>query len=533
MRKRLISFILVICFTFIAVVGKIAYINVNQSHYTSLTTNTVSLTLDSKRGTFYDRYFSKLTDSTKSYVAIIKPDEKCISELNQFFDEDEIESVVEQLSKGFPIIRRVTKKITSTENIKVISVYDRYSDHQILAHTLGVYSENANNLSGLEKCYNDWMTMESTLKIKYSVDALGRMLAGDSGKLLSVNYDSRRGVKLTVDKNIQKICETAADNKNDFVKGSIVVLDVATSEILAAVSRPNIDPNNLTQSLNDTNAPFLNRSFSEYTVGSVFKLLISACAIENHMDTIEYECTGSIQIDDVVFGCNNKTGHAVMTLESALEKSCNTYFINLGQQIGAEKLLDTAQKFGFGMETPLADGFHSKAGNLPTYASLKSSGSLANFSFGQGDLLATPLQIANMVACIANNGVYNQPKLIECLIDDNGGVRQVQTAGETQKEIMTQETAKKLQNIMYQTVENGTGKNAKPDNLSAGGKTATAQTGWLDDTGKETLHSYFAGFYPVENPKYAIVVFNEDGKSGSSDCCPIFKEIADQLYMLG
>ncbi|MCC8022285.1 MAG: penicillin-binding protein 2, partial [Clostridiales bacterium] len=473
----------------------------------------------------------RLTDETAAYYAVLRPIEQVLAELPLFFEDEQRLDIIERLQSGYPILERVTKRTVSSDYIAVVKVNERYSDYQMLSHLIGVFSENEDNMSGLEKSYHEWLRMESTLKVKYSTDARGRLLSGDDGEWVEENYDSQRGVQLTIDKEIQQICEDVVNRAEWFDKGAVVVLDVETSKILAMVSQPALNLNNLAESLEDENGPFINRATTAYSAGSVFKLAIAAAGLEAGLMEHSYTCTGSIEINGTTFNCLYLSGHGSLDIWGAISTSCNTFFIDYGQKIGGTQALDMTMNFNFGNETELASAIVSSAGNLPSDETLQVPGALANFSFGQGELLTTPLQIANMVACIANGGTMNQPYLVEALIDDDGSVAEEmeQAAGAN---IISDVTSRLLQDYMVETVETGTGGNAKPEEGGAGGKTATAQSGSFLADGTEILHTWFAGFYPADNPKYAIAVFKEDGTSGSSDCCPIFKEIADLLYEL-
>lgn len=529
MFKRLTALHLCICILFLGLLGRIAYLGVDNTYSVSGRNNSISLDIDLKRGTFYDKNMDSFLYQKKEYIAILRPNEKVITSLNKIFSDAEIESIIKRLQSGKPILQRVPDGTNSTSEIPVITVWKRYNTPQILSHLIGLASTEAENRFGLEKSFYDFLTTDASLKIKYHVDAKGRMLEGDSGEIISNHYNSQRGIQLTIDKKLQQICEQAADETDSFERGSIVVLDVTTSEIRAMVSRPNINLNQLSDNMNDSNSPFINRSLTAYTVGSVFKLAVAAAAIENGLQDFTHTCNGSIQIGNTVFNCHKLEGHGPMNLKSAIAQSCNPFFIDLGQQIGGTILLNKVTDFGFGEETYLADGLYGTAGTLPTMRAVQEAGTLANFSFGQGDLMATPLQVANMVACIANNGCYQTPSLIKNLIDDNGEIIKNESTEKSKNNIMKESTAKMIQNYMVETVENGSGKNARPLDGGAGGKTATAQSGWIKENGEEVLHVWFAGFYPADTPEYAIVVMNEDGKSGAVQCGPIFKQIADQI----
>lgn len=528
MFKRVVALFSAICILLVAMVGRIGFI-ITSEQYVSSGNNTVSLEIDSRRGDFYDRNMTKFTGTQSKYVAIIRPTEKAISDLPKFFTSEKIDLILKRLQSGFPIIEEVPFGTVPTKNIPVITTSVRYSDDQLLSHLIGYYNKTSDNIFGLEKSYNEYLLSDASVKIKYHVDAKGRMLAGDKGEIVSDNYFSKKGVMLTIDKRIQEICENVADKTESFKKGAIVVLDVKTGEILASVSRPNINQNDLTKNRAEVDSPFINRALTAYTVGSVFKILVASTGIEKGLTDFEHNCTGSIQIGSLVFNCHKEDGHGNTNMNQALQQSCNTYFIALGQVLGGTDILKMTESFGFGEETNLSDDTIAHSGTLPKASEVNQKGNLANFSFGQGDLMATPLQIANMVACVANEGKISTPKLIKALIDDNGSVIK-ENSEITQKQVINDNTAKMVSKYLIDTVVHGSGKNAMPKQLGAGGKTATAQTGWFNSDGIEVLHSWFAGFYPAENPQYAIAIINEDGKSGSTDCCPIFREIVENIH---
>ncbi|MDD3231093.1 MAG: penicillin-binding transpeptidase domain-containing protein, partial [Oscillospiraceae bacterium] len=153
---------------------------------------------------------------------------------------------------------------------------------------------------------------------------------------------------------------------------------------------------------------------------------------------------------------------------------------------------------------------------------------LANFSFGQGNLTATPLQIAAMVNAIASGGIFRQPTLYAGQTDRFGRIS-VRAESRTGTVAISQKNAALLRSFMESGVTDGTGRPGKPMYVQAAAKTATAQTGHFTN-GKEDLISWYAGFFPVDSPKYVVVVMNEGGDSGGRTCGPVFKKIADSLY---
>ncbi|MGN0521716.1 MAG: penicillin-binding transpeptidase domain-containing protein, partial [Eubacterium sp.] len=260
---------------------------------------------------------------------------------------------------------------------------------------------------------------------------------------------------------------------------------------------------------------YINRAISPYAVGSVFKLVVCACALENNIKPL-YRCTSSITVGDTTFHCQTNNPHGLQGIKDALANSCNCYFVNLALKIGKDKLLDTAQKLGFGKTFELYSNWIINSGTFPDSTDLASSGQLALVGFGQGKLTDSPMHFASVVSCLANGGYYNPPTLD--FVDGS------------EKPLIDSKVCDKILEYMRYVVTNGTAAAAEYKNSSAG-KTATAQSGIYID-GREVLITWFAGVYPYDEPKYTIVVMQEDGASGAGDCCPVFRTIVENLDKL-
>lgn len=194
-------------------------------------------------------------------------------------------------------------------------------------------------------------------------------------------------------------------------------------------------------------------------MGSVFKPVLAAAALEAGLAP-EYDCNGAVVVDGQIFRCAGGVPHGEVDLSAALAKSCNGYFIRLGQQLGAQALLQQAQALGFGRSIGLAEGLTAQSGALPGAEELAQSGQLANFSFGQGSLLATPLQVAAMMNTIANGGVYRAPCLLDCTLDETSGEELSAFARPQAERVLTEQTAAALRTMLEQTVVEGTAQDA-------------------------------------------------------------------------
>ncbi|MEG1994635.1 MAG: penicillin-binding transpeptidase domain-containing protein, partial [Oscillospiraceae bacterium] len=297
-------------------------------------------------------------------------------------------------------------------------------------------------------------------------------------------------------------------------------------------SMPDFYPNEVSQSLNGSVGSFLNRCLTTYSVGSSFKLVIAMSALEQGFgEYTTFPCLGKVNIGGRDFSCHYKLGHGATDMKRAIAWSCNPYFINLAQNIDIQKARALAEEIGFGTESYLCDGIIAPKGYLQAPNELLGAAEIANFSFGQGSLMATPLQVTQMISVVANGGKKTTPRLVLGTTADGQTVDYEENYSVPQQ-IVAEKTADKIKEFMINTIEKGSGENAKPQIYTAGGKTASAQTGQYKD-GEEIVHAWFAGFYPGEKPKYAITVLCEEGVIGGEFAAPVFAQICDGLLAMG
>ena len=309
----------------------------------------------------------------------------------------------------------------------------------------------------------------------------------------------------------------------------MIVTEVPNCEIRSCLSLPGFLPGNVAPYLKDKNSPLLNRIMCSFNLGSIFKLVTSATALEKGIseDTL-YNCQGVNKVEDASFKCFNSKKHEMVNMEQALAHSCNGYFIELIKKMPYNSVLSMAKKFKLGAPLSLAPSMVSDKGVLPDEESLKNIKTLANFSFGQGKLMATPLQVAGIINTIASKGVYSSPKLVKGLTDESMRIVKKENSEFKNERIISESAAKKLKSHMKASIDYGTSEKGKPEKSEAAAKTSTAQTGIIED-GKKVEQSWFAGFFPYENPKYSIVVLSEAGSGGGESCGPVFKEIVDRM----
>ncbi|HHY53094.1 MAG TPA: penicillin-binding protein 2 [Clostridiales bacterium] len=533
MHKRMVSLFSCLVLLFSVCIYRIYYVGASDYLATAAQVQgRYTLEVAHSRGGIYDRNFQLLVNNSYRYVASVLPTPQAASELLRVMPEEERESVVGRLAGGLPFVLEVPTNDIYAVGIDVFKVPNRYGDVQLAPHLIGYLGDGGRKgVSGIERAYDGLLDQAgATFQAKYQVDATGRTMEGGGVEIFRTNEDAVGGVVLTLDRDLQLLTQDAL--AQGCKKGAAVVLDVATGEILAMASLPAFDQNDIAASLDSTDAPFINRALSAYNIGSVFKLAVASAALESGFSpSYTYVCQGAIDVKGQIFRCNNHAVHGTLTMGKSLEVSCNTYFINLAQKLDPGLLLAVCRHLGLGESVELAPGLTTQPGNLPSLKELSSPAALANFSFGQGSSLATPLQIARIVAAIANDGATVTPSLVRGFTLD-GKTFSERAPSYASSQVLSPKTARQIQELMIGVVEEGSGRTARPMVGSAGGKTSSAQTGIMVGEGenaKEIVHAWFAGFYPSQQPRYSIVVFVEGGESGERVAAPIFKQIADGI----
>ena len=514
-----IMFVLLIFRIYYVMFGKI-----NDKTEAAAGSRSATLELYSSKGVIYDRNICALAGNQFAYYLVINP---------RGFDRENIDYVAGLTGTDKEILNEKLQKETvfilksyfEPKQIDGVYVYEgvtRYSENPTACHLLGYLdSEEKRGLSGVEKAFDDQLSaFMSKTTIKYSTNALQGVIAGLGIEAHKESEDTTNGIILTIDRNLSLFAEQSMAEHID--KGAVVVMDCNNGELLALSSLPTFDVTNIEQYLESDNGELINNAMVNQTVGSVFKMIIAACAIENGLSDFTFDCSGGITVADRVFSCQNQKQHGHMTLKDAFANSCNSYFIALGQLLGYDKIIETAQLFGVDSSIEIIKDMKSASGILPEETGILS---IANLSIGQGELMISPLEISRITAVMCNGGYLVNPTAYYGTYTD-GQIGNMSSYSYKSK-IINSSTAEMLKDMCEYCVSSGTGTAAKPSEGLAGGKTASAQTGRTDENGKEILNTYFTGFYPAEQPEYVITVFAADGQSGSATCAPVFREICD------
>lgn len=521
--KRILSLYMLFTLCFMAIMVRIVYLN--RSPYAEVGTNNTSrtVTIGTTRGKIYDRNGQPLVDSKSELVAAVTP---VMSSRKYLPADTDFEAVADNIKNGYPFTVRV-RSVIDTELVKSFAVPLRYSESDPACHIVGYVNSEGKGVTGIEKSFDKLLSgYAGRLSVSFEADAIGRVLAGMDKRITDDNFNSRGGVILTLDKRIQRLTEEALE-KSDIVSGCALVMEAHSGDIVAMASVPTFDRNNVEKSLEEENSPLVNKALTSYSAGSVFKSVVAAYALERGVsEDFTVNCEGSITVGDKVFTCYGETAHGEVDMERALQKSCNIYFIHLIEKLDAEDFLLFCSKIGFGEGVSLCDGIEGEKGLLPSAEALLLEGNRANFAFGQGDLLVTPLQMVKAYHALAT-GTLAEPRLIYGFCDGEGNV--VTEGAKGAERVLKDTTVEKMRAMLYSVTEKGIATNAKSEVLKLAGKTGTAESGVYGEEGQEVYRTWFAGFYPADEPRYIVAVMNEDGTGGNADCAPVFREICEGI----
>lgn len=388
------------------------------------------------------------------------------------------------------------------------------SELQVL-YNQGYSYDSVLGKSGIEKQYDRILRGTDGRRIK-TVDVKGRDIDQDD---LIEPPENGMNLRLTIDRRIQILAEKALGPR----KGSVVILQPSTGEVLALVSYPYFNPNLFSKpgSTNfgvlslDPDFPFLNRTIqSQYPPASTFKLVLTTALLD--LDAVDPEqtvnCTGEITIGNRTSHCWKLSGHGPVNLKEALAQSCNIYFGTMGMEVlGIDNIAKYAQYLGLAAPTGI-DLPGEISGNIPTKAWKQSvyntpwqKGDTYNASIGQGFVTSTPLQVANEIAMIVNNGIAYKPHVLKEVIDPISG----EVVEKIEPEVfrtspIRYETFQTLKENMRGVITNGTSNVVILNNqVDIAGKTGTGEVG-----SDEHWHSWFASYGPYEtdNPDERVVV---------------------------
>lgn len=556
-KKRMRNMLLVIVLVYILLVLRIAFIQFIQGdelQTMAYVQQTLDRTINPNRGTIYDRNGDILAQSASVETVTVNPTnitsdnkEKVAKALSDIFELDyekvlkkvkrktSIETIVKKVDKDkADELRKWMKDTGIVYGINIDEDTKRYYPYGTLAsHIIGFTGSDNQGLDGIEAKYDTILSGQKG-KIMRKTDASGAVIgSGEEEYTPAMAGDS---VVLSIDTNIQSIVtkyleEACIDNECE-EGGVCIIMEPDTGNILAMATYPEYnlnDPftvidtelannwNTLSQTDKNNNLQKMWRNkaiVDTYEPGSTFKLITTSAALEEGIvketdKAGEFSCTGAIEIAGTRIKCwRYYRPHGAQSLRNALMNSCNPVFIGLGQKIGVKTYYEYLRKFGLldktGIDLP------GEANSIFFKEEKVGPVELATISFGQRFEI-TPIQLATAVASIANGGKLVTPRFVTAVIDSETGERK-EIEPQIRSNTISAETAAKVRDMMGSVVDEGTGKNAKVEGYTIGGKTGTSE----DGVNTNKYITSFMGLSPTDDPELVILVvlYNPSGEGG-------------------
>ena len=408
------------------------------------------------------------------------------------------------------------------------------------------YLGDAMGSAGIEATMDDYLrgspgrrVLRKNEKGRILGEVLDERVAPDQGSQVMLTIDARS--QFLVENVLRKAGRVAA-----------VVMDVNTGEILSMASVPNYNPNEFIPSIDagkwesykaNKAYPLINRAISSFTPGSTFKLPTAVAACMHDKGDFTHRCVGHLRYGRtgrLKIRCWKTVGHGSLVLANAIQRSCNPYFMQLSNEMGDARMADSFALLNLGLPTGIKLPAEDQ-GIIPGSAWWRrelhpgesmTPARMAMLAIGQDECGATPLQMAALVACIANGGKYYRPRLIKRVVDPKEGV-QVSDIPELKVDLMAEGMNRdQFENIrlgMWKAANEpgGTARRASPRDVEIGAKTGTAQT---TDFGKKSHNAWTVAFGPFDQPRYAIAVVVQNGKSGGKVAGPLVRLIFRGLF---
>ena len=557
-RKKVMIVFVAVFFIMMFLIGRLVYLMIFCSEYYG---NKAENLHERERDIKAAR--GKLLDANGTVLATNKS--VCtISVIHNQMEEPEkvIAMLVKELGISEETARKRVEKVSSIERVKtnvaketgdairayglsgvkVDEDYKRYYPYGTLASkVLGFTGADNQGILGLEVKYDEYL-QGTNGKILTLTDARGIEIenAGESRLEPMNGYD----LCLSLDYNIQMYCEQAAKKvctKKSADSVSVIVMNPQNGELMAMVNYPEFDLNDPFTLVGDNgeavsaeekqnllNKMWRNQCISDtYEPGSTFKIITAAAALEEGVVKLDdaFFCPGYKIVEDRRIRCARTTGHGAETFETGIMNSCNPVFMELGERLGAENFVGYFKQFGLLSKTNI--DLPGEAGTIMHKTENIGPVELATISFGQSFQI-TPIQIVTTVSSIINGGTRVTPHFGVSVQDADGNT--VKTFSyETHENICTAETSETMRYLLEKVVSEGTGKNAKIEGFSIGGKTATSQT--LPRSDHKYISS-FLGFAPADNPQVLVLVVINNPQGiyyGGTIAAPVAKEIFENI----
>jgi len=589
-RRRTLLVIVAVSIVFLLLAARLLVLQVLQGErFTYLSENNrVRLKrIPGIRGTVFDRKGRLLAHSPPAFDLLLVPEDAEEPEVTLRrlalllgWDERELLGVLSNNRSRPPFGEIILRKDIDWRSVVAVETHQidlpgvtlrirpkrSYPDKGMTAHLLGYLGEiNPGQLRslgnrgyrlgdeigrfGLEKTLEEHLRGKSGGQ-QVEVNALGRQVR----VLFQVKDVPGYSTFLTIDRDLQEIAYQALDGK----EGVIIALEANSGAILALVSAPAFDPNLFARGitaqewraiLGDETHPLQNRAIQgQYPPGSIFKMVLAIAALEEGViepDTRLF-CNGSLAVGRRVFRDWKKEGHGEVDLHKGLVESCDVYFYQLGLQLGVDRIARYARILGLGEKTGIAlQG--EKEGLIPDsrwkmkeYGQRWYTGETPSVAIGQGYVSVTPLQMASLMAAVANGGTLYRPWFVRKLESVDGTVIREYEPQKIRSLPFKKDTLDRLRRALSDVVNSvkGTGSEARSDLVEIAGKTGTAQLAKMRGAviKSEDLpysirdHAWFMAYAPNERPEIVVAVLVEHGGHGGSGAAPLAKKVIDSYF---
>jgi penicillin-binding protein 2 len=589
LRRRLVVSVVWVLVLFALALVRLWHLEVTEGdQYRSLSENNrIRLKrVRATRGTILDRHGQILVDNRPSFDVALVPEDthdvpRTLATLTRLLGAEagDLSAVVQAAANRPPFEEVTLKRDIDWESIVALETHQlelpgvsvqvgprrTYPFSETAAHLLGYVGEVSQQelasrqgyrmgdligKAGAERYWENYLRgVDGGQQVE--VDAVGRKLR----VLSEVEETPGNTLVLTVDRELQLAAERAMGDR----EGAIVALDPRNGDVLAMVSRPAFDPNVFARGirsaewralLQDRKRPLNSKAVQgTYPPGSAFKVVMAAAALEEGVINpfTQIFCGGGLFFGNRTFRCWRTSGHGNLNVHEALVRSCDVFFYQVGQRLGVDAIADYSHRFGLGAATGISLE-HESTGIIPSSAWKRQrfgepwyAGETLSVAIGQGYVTTTPLQMANVMAAIANGGTVYRPQFVKRVETPDGTTVLEQEPVVTNDLGFKKTTLLQIRQALSDVVNSnrGTGSKARVRGIEVGGKTGTSQVGKLGaERSKQGHmarerkdHAWFIAFAPVSNPEIAVAVLAEHaGEHGGTAAAPIAQQVIAQYF---
>ncbi len=511
------------------------------------------------RGKITDVNGTVLAGNADTYTVFVR--KRAVTDMQKLCDalssvlEIDRESVYKRLTETKSSEVTVKKQVAKDKIDKLLShnfsgvYYSRdnsriYPYNELLSSVLGFTSTDGKGQSGLELYYDKYLSGING-EILYETDIVGVEI--DGGKATYVPATDGLNLKLTIDAEIQSLCEAAMDDAmkvHSAKSAEMLVLDPKSGAIRAMCVKPSFDLNDIPrEDLSLLNSLSRNGLVCDvYEPGSTFKVLTAAANIEEYLRGNKsafseghiFNSSRYRYIDGQKVKCwsNHANGkHAALDLSGALNNSCNPIFVDIAMALGKETMYKYIEAFGYGKVTGVDFGGEAQGMVLPV--STVHNVDLARIAFGQ-TIAVTGLQLAAATAAAINGGIYYTPYLVSEIYSDSGIIAE-KVQPKPKGRAISEKASAILSSYLESVVKDGSGKHAYIEGYRVSGKTGTAQTYQNGSIAIGKYISSFVGYFPANDPQYLVLVIIKEPEGmyyGSTVAAPYAKRVFEGIIDL-